>query len=1398
MKIRTKLIISFLFFLIPFLLLAIFTNIVFEKEAKGHALARVKFYSHTFALTIGRELENDNKRPLFFSPEDLQDYIHDFYFLQKIDMVVVDTNKTIVADIIKSEIGKKYNFDKNNEVLLSIRDGSDRIFKEVSGAYPKGILLYVHSIKTENGKILGALLIKYSSILKESEADINKVRQIVLYAVLVFIFISILLGFVLSKKIRMPISNLINAAEKFSNGDYSVRIRSERKDELGELGKAFDQMIEQRQKSEDQILLLSNTIKSANDLIAIADVNFNFLFANDAFCRVFGYSQEELLGQFVGTLISVKNDTNIINSNLLIDGWLGEQWGKSKDGREFLVELRISPVINLSGNTIATVAVANDITEKKKLEAELVESKHRLEMLVTSSTTMLYSSEAFGDFDAIFISGNFSSITGYDIGDFYKKGWWANNIHPDDVQNVFNNLGELLKKGNQSLEYRFLFKDGSWHWMHDDLKLIKDESGNPLELIGTWQDVTKQKLAEEALKERENSYRTLAENLPASVYRLYLREQGKMEFFNDVIEQISGYTRDELRKGKICSIDPFILSEDKPHIMEIVNNAVKNDIEFEVEYRFINKDGRLRYFSEKGRPVNGEDGKPLYIEGVIFDITYRKNAVEELKESQLKFRNIVEGTKALLFSTTERGRFTYLNEAACDTLGVKFQDLIGKFYLRFVHPDNRSITHSVFTEQLVNPTPNKSLDIRIITKGGNDGWFNLLINPVYKDGKVAGLSSVALDITTRKIAEEALRESEKRYREFADFLPQPVFEYDMNGRFTFANQTSMKATGYKQEDIRNGLTIFNLIDPAQHNIVIEMMEKRTDKNPADGAEYKIIRKDGTSFPAMGFVSPIKDGNKVVGLRGLIIDITEKNKTEDILKLNAARLKMLNDIGSKIVSTLDLDLIIDRAVKLVHDNFKYNHVSLLTYNEEQDYVIVKSIAGAFINLFKRNSKVHLEEGMIIWAAKTGNIAIANDVDIDPHYVNVYPDMVNTRSELCIPLKIGTKVFGILDLQCTKQNAFSEEDINVLATLSDQIALAINNSLLYESVQKELLERIKTEEALTKSEEKYRMVFANVPLGIANFNSTGLLTDCNDIFLQIFDVGKKDSAGFNLMELEDKKINEAFKTALTGLVQIFEGNYRSVISKKIIPLKASFAPIIEKDGRIMNIVGIFEDISERKQVERFFFHDILNTAGNLRNYADFLNDDSISDQEKESIKNSMVLLSKQMIDEIVSHRVILTSDKSVIKLNIMGLNTLNLVTNTIDNFKQSTEKDNKQLVIDDEFEAMEIKTDATILGRIIGNLIKNAVEASLPGNIVTVGCLNEEDSGRVKFMVHNQTVIPEENRSKIFQRSFSTKGEGRGIGTYSIKFLTEEYLKGEVFFTSNQDDGTTFYVVIPKII
>ncbi|GBE01774.1 blue-light-activated protein [bacterium BMS3Bbin06] len=149
-------------------------------------------------------------------------------------------------------------------------------------------------------------------------------------------------------------------------------------------------------------------------------------------------------------------------------------------------------------------------------------------------------------------------------------------------------------------------------------------------------EIDERRRVETSLRESEKAYRTLAENLPAIVYRFIFEKGKKVCFFNEMLLPMTGYREDELEEGELCYIDGLILPEDREHVMKEIRKAIKRREPFEVEYRLRHKDGSERHFLERGRPVTGPDGKALYIDGVIFDITeMRVLEKEAIKSGQL-------------------------------------------------------------------------------------------------------------------------------------------------------------------------------------------------------------------------------------------------------------------------------------------------------------------------------------------------------------------------------------------------------------------------------------------------------------------------------------------------------------------------------------------------------------------------------------------------------------------------------------------------------------------------------------------------------------------------------------------------------------------------------------------
>jgi nitrogen fixation/metabolism regulation signal transduction histidine kinase len=233
----------------------------------------------------------------------------------------------------------------------------------------------------------------------------------------------------------------------------------------------------------------------------------------------------------------------------------------------------------------------------------------------------------------------------------------------------------------------------------------------------------------------------------------------------------------------------------------------------------------------------------------------------------------------------------------------------------------------------------------------------------------------------------------------------------------------------------------------------------------------------------------------------------------------------------------------------------------------------------------------------------------------------------------------------------------------------------------------------------------------------------------------------------------------------------------------------------DGNTYVIVSAVDISNEkwRRMIERTFFHDVLNLIGGVKGVSELVAD--IAPRWLPKIKR----LSKNMaegvndiIDEIYSQKDVLSAESNEIVVSSAKIESLNFLQKLTAIYQHHRLTVGKTIRID-SCVSRPFQSDPRLLRRIIGNMIKNAVEASQEHQEVIVGCEVKDD--RLRFYVHNATFIPEDLQQQIFQRSFSTKGNDRGIGTYSIKLLGEKYLNGKVWFTSTMQEGTTFNISLP---
>ena len=222
----------------------------------------------------------------------------------------------------------------------------------------------------------------------------------------------------------------------------------------------------------------------------------------------------------------------------------------------------------------------------------------------------------------------------------------------------------------------------------------------------------------------------------------------------------------------------------------------------------------------------------------------------------------------------------------------------------------------------------------------------------------------------------------------------------------------------------------------------------------------------------------------------------------------------------------------------------------------------------------------------------------------------------------------------------------------------------------------------------------------------------------------------------------------------------------------------------------------DISEEKRrlfLERIFLHDVMNTASALRGFSTLLGVETLDDDTRGEFSRRIASLSNRIIDEIAAHRELMAAEHGELVPVLKKLESLQLVTDVFDAYNRPDLLDERGLGIAPDSTAVAFESDPTLLRRVLGNMVKNGLEASMPGERVTMGCRAE--TAAVAFWVHNPTYMPEKVRLQVFNRSFSTKGNNRGLGTYSMRFLTERLLGGTISFTSSEAAGTTFTARYP---
>ena len=275
----------------------------------------------------------------------------------------------------------------------------------------------------------------------------------------------------------------------------------------------------------------------------------------------------------------------------------------------------------------------------------------------------------------------------------------------------------------------------------------------------------------------------------------------------------------------------------------------------------------------------------------------------------------------------------------------------------------------------------------------------------------------------------------------------------------------------------------------------------------------------------------------------------------------------------------------------------------------------------------------------------------------------------------------------------------------------------------------------------------------------------------------------------------KVCGAFRAIMQGLTgqSAIEECRMSLIEGSSLDLRVWARPFQIKDETFVFIS--IKDISDEKRrqvLEKIFLHDLLNTAGGIQSISEIM--EHSEPEEFGELRALIVTLSEQLVEEIRTQRELLAAEQGELNVEMQPVNSRDVVNRVVATYSVNPAFAGKNIRTAPTCETVEVLSDPTLLMRVLGNLVKNALEASAPDGLVTVGC-RKSGPDTVEFSVRNQGVIDRAAQLQIFNRSFSTKGNGRGLGTYSVKLLTERFLHGRTQFVSTPETQTVFFVELP---
>ncbi|MCP1661533.1 MAG: PAS domain S-box protein [Methanocalculus sp. MSAO_Arc1] len=922
--------------------------------------------------------------------------------------------------------------------------------------------------------------------------------------------------------------------------------------------------------------------------------------------------------------------------------------------------------------------------------------------------------------------------------------------------------------------------------------LTRAEMNGEFYILAFIRDMGDRKTAEREAADTREWLTRIIDTLPDPTF--VVDAGGVVTAWNQAIEEMTGVSADEMiGKGDYAYAIPFY-GKRRPVLIDIARGEdgdtstysiirqEKGVIEAETETA-LPRGGRTVLWA-RAVPLLDGHGKCAGAIETIRDITVIHEERAKLRENREKYQNLVENLTEIVYTLDTEGRITYVSPNVKNRTGLRGTELIGRSIFDFVALDDRERQHEQFQrvlagEEIVAEFPATGMD-------AGTRWMRTTARPEIEDGAVTRVHGILIDITDLKQVEEALRESEEMYRSLIENLSEIVYTLDTDGRITYISPNVEALGGYPPEALL-GRQFTDFVHPDD---VSERMPQfgKVLSGSGETTEYRLIGVDGRVAWMRTAAQPLIRDGEVVGVAGLLADITDRRNAEDEIRLHLGRTEVLLGLYQKSDATIRelTAYALDGARRMTESEYSFvallsPDASLLSIHAWSEEVLADCRIAASPVEFS----VH-ESGLLGEAVRTGKPVLVNDYSSGHPASHGYPKgHVPISRFLSVPISDGARIRALLAV-ANKEGAYTDDDLNALMTLGNMLS--------------GIIERKKTEHALQESEERFRRLSENAGDIIYRIDllPAPCFTYVNPMIQVITGYGPEEFyADPGLLQAiihpednfsRNELLNRLGELIVTRLVRR-DGEVIWVEQKNV--------PVYDADGNLVAIEGIARDITAAKKNEEKLAwnaaaiadanrklnlmtgitrHDIANQLTVLNGYLT-LAGDTLKDTET----LSLYLAKMEEATERIRRQIEFTREYQDLGVAAPDWQRLSGVIG---------EHGTARIPVVDETDAISIFADP-LLPKVFANLMENTERYAAGATRVRVWC--RRDNGDLLVLWEDDGPgIPAEEKEQIFLRGY---GKNTGLGLFFIREIL-----GITGITITEDgvpgDGARFVIRVPE--